>query len=328
MTDPMHSLYALRGKRVWVAGHRGMVGSAIARRLATENCETLTVPRVQLDLRRQQDVESWLAANRPDAVFVAAATVGGIIANDTRPAEFLYDNLAIETNIIAASHRAGVGKLMFLSSSCVYPRLADRPMSEDLVLTGALEPTNVWYGVAKIAGMKLAQAFRRQYGADFISVIPANLYGKGDNYHPEYSHVPAALIRRFHEAKLAGAPAVTVWGTGRPLREFMSVDDLADACVFLMKNYSGEDALNIGTGTGTAIADFARFVADVVGFRGDIVFDTSRPDGAPQKLLDVSRLWKLGWRAGIPMREGLAVAYADFLAAGGHAGASHASAAE
>lgn len=259
-----------------------------------------------------------MAASKPDVAFIAAATVGGIIANDTRPAEFLYDNLAIETNVIAAAHRVGVKKLMFLSSACVYPRLADRPMSEDMVLTGALEPTNVWYGGAKIAGMKLTQAFRQQYGADFISVVPANLYGKGDNYHPEYSHVPAALIRRFHEAKTKDAPAVTVWGSGRPKREFLSVDDLADACVFLIRNYSGEDALNIGTGVGTAIADFARLVAEVVGYRGDIVFDTSRPDGAPQKLLDVSRLSKLGWKAKIPMREGLADAYADFLAGGGH----------
>ncbi|MGD0024273.1 MAG: GDP-L-fucose synthase [Xanthobacteraceae bacterium] len=310
--------YNLAGKRVWVAGHRGMVGGAIVRRLAKEDCELVAVPRAQLDLRRQQDVESWMTATKPEAVFVAAATVGGIIANDTRPADFLYDNLAIETNVIAAAHRIGVDKLMFLSSSCVYPRLADKPMSEDLVLTGALEPTNVWYGIAKIAGMKLAQAFRRQYGADFISVVPANLYGKGDNYHPEYSHVPAALIRRFHEAKLAGSPAVTVWGTGRPLREFLSVDDLADACVFLMKNYTGEEAVNIGTGVGIAIADFARLVADVVGYGGDIVFDRSRPDGAPRKLLDVSRVSKFGWAAKIPMREGLSDAYADFLATGGH----------
>jgi GDP-L-fucose synthase len=305
--------YDLRGKRVWVAGHRGMAGSAIMRRLASEGCECLTATSGELDLRRQVDVEAWVAAMRPHAVFVAAARVGGIVANDTQPVDFLHDNLLIETNVIAAAHRAGVGKLLFLSSSCCYPRLAPQPMTEEALLTGPLEPTNQWYAVAKIAGMKLVEAYRRQHGADFISVMPTNLYGPGDNYHPEHSHVPAALIRRFHEAKVGGQPRVMVWGTGKPRREFLAVDDLADACVFLMKTYSADQALNIGTGSDISIGEFARIVADVVGYRGEIVFDASRPDGAPQKLLDVSKLARLGWQARTPLRTGLALAYADFL---------------
>lgn len=308
--------FDLKGKRVWVAGHRGMAGSAIVRRLASEDCECVTAARGELDLRRQSDVEAWVDAMKPDAVFVAAGRVGGIVANNTQPVDFLYDNLLIEANVIATAYRAGVDKLLFLSSSCSYPRLAPQPMTEDALLSGPLEPTNQWYAVAKIAGMKLTEAYRRQHGADFISVMPTNLYGPGDNYHPEHSHVPAALIRRFHEAKVGGRQEVAVWGTGRPRREFLAVDDLADACVFLMKNYSGAQALNIGTGTDISIADFARLVADVVGFPGRIVFDTSRPDGAPQKLLDVARLTALGWKAAIPLKDGLARAYADFLAAG------------
>ena len=250
--------YFLKGKRVWVAGHRGMAGSAIVRRLKSEDCECLTATSRELDLRRQADVEAWVAANKPQAAFVAAGRVGGIVANNTQPVDFLYDNLLIEANVIATAHRAGVEKLLFLSSSCSYPRLAPQPMTEDALLTGALEPTNQWYAVAKIAGMKLTEAYRRQYGADFISVMPTNLYGPGDNYHPEHSHVPAALIRRFHEAKLGGQPQVTVWGTGTPRREFMAVDDLADACVFLMKTYSGDQALNVGTGRDVSIGEFAR----------------------------------------------------------------------
>ena len=309
----MKTPYDLRGKRVWVAGHRGMAGSAIVRRLASEDCECLTATRGELDLRRQADVEAWVAQRKPDAVFVAAGRVGGIVANDTQPVDFLYDNLLIEANVIVTAHRAGAEKLLFLSSSCAYPRLAPQPMNEDALLTGPLEPTNQWYAVAKIAGMKLTEACRRQHGADFISVVPTNLYGPGDNYHPEHSHVPAALIRRFHEAKAGGQSKVVVWGTGKPRREFLAVDDLADACVFLMKTYSGEQALNIGTGRDVSIGEFARLIADIVGYRGDIVFDTSRPDGAPQKLLDVSRLTKLGWQAKIPLRQGLEQAYADFL---------------
>jgi GDP-L-fucose synthase len=305
--------YDLNSKRVWVAGHRGMAGSAILRRLASEGCKCLSAASSELDLRRQADVEAWIAAMRPDAVFVAAGRVGGIVANDSQPVDFLYDNLMIEANVIAGAHRAGVDKLLFLSSSCTYPRLAQQPMTEEALLTGPLEPTNQWYAVAKIAGIKLVEAYRRQHGADFIAVIPTNLYGSGDNYHPEHSHVPAALIRRFHEAKVAGHRQVVVWGTGKPRREFMAVDDLADACVFLMKTYSGDQALNVGTGTDVSIAEFARLVADVVGYRGEIVFDTTRPDGAPQKLLDVSKLTGLGWRAKTQLRTGLEAAYADFL---------------
>jgi GDP-L-fucose synthase len=310
-------MYSLSGKRVWVAGHRGMVGSAIVRRLDSEGCEVLVASRQDADLRDQTATMAWIEKARPDAVFLAAAKVGGILANDTYPADFLYDNLMIEANIINGAFKSGVEKLMFLGSSCIYPKLAPQPMSEEQMLTGPLEPTNEWYAVAKIAGIKLCQAYRRQHGVDFISVMPTNLYGPGDNYHPENSHVPAALIRRFHEAKLAGAPTVTVWGSGKPRREFLSVDDLADACIFLMKHYSGDDFLNIGFGDDITIGDFARLVAEIVGYRGELVFDTSRPDGAPQKLLDSNRLNALGWRPRISLRDGLAAAYADFLAGGG-----------
>jgi GDP-L-fucose synthase len=315
---PAHTVpFDLRGKRVWVAGHRGMVGSALVRRLGTENCEILTVSRDQVDLRRQADVERWMDERRPEVVFLAAATVGGIVANDSRPADFIYENLAIATNVIAAAHRVAVAKLLFLSSSCVYPRLAPQPIREDALLTGPLEPTNQWYAIAKIAGMKMIEAYRRQYGSDFISAMPTNLYGRGDNYHPEHSHVPAALIRRFHEAKVAGAPRASVWGSGRVRREFLSVDDLADACVFLMTHYSSVETINVGVGEDITIADFARLVAEVVGYTGAIGFDPDRPDGTPQKLLDVSKLADLGWRAKTPLREGLAEAYADFLAGEG-----------
>ena len=316
MTGASRGRYDLRGKRVWVAGHTGMVGSAILRRLATEGCKCLTAARDMLDLRRQAEVENWVDAAKPDAAFVAAARVGGIVANDTHPVDFLYDNLVIESNVIAAAHRAGIKKLLFLSSSCAYPRLAPQPMTEDALLTGPLEPTNQWYAVAKIAGMKLVEAYRRQYGADFISVMPTNLYGRGDNYHPEHSHVPAALIRRFHEAKASGAPEVMVWGTGAPRREFLAVDDLADACVFLMKTYSEDEAVNIGTGVDISVADFANLIAEVVGFKGDILFDHSRPDGTPRKLLDISKITKLGWSAKISLRDGISHSYSDFLTNG------------
>jgi GDP-L-fucose synthase len=289
-----------------------MAGSAIARRLGREGCEILTVDRAAVDLTDQNQTEQWLARARPDAVFLAAGRVGGIRANSEYPAAFIADNLAISLNLIRAAHAAGVKKLLFLGSSCIYPQLASQPMREEALLTGPLEPTNEWYAVAKIAGIKLCQAYRRQFGADFISVMPTNLYGPGDNYHPEDSHVPAALIRRFHEAKVAGAPSAVVWGTGTPRREFLAADDLADACVFVMKHYSSDGFLNIGTGEDIAIADFARLVADVVGYRGKIVFDPARPDGAPRKLLDVSKLAALGWRARTPLRQGLAAAYADF----------------
>jgi GDP-L-fucose synthase len=309
--------FELRGCRVFVAGHRGMAGSAIARRLMSEDCEILTAPRDKVDLRSQDQTEAFIRDSKPDAVFLAAARVGGIHANNTFPADFIADNLAIELNVMRAALASGVRKLLFLGSSCIYPRDTAQPMTEDALLTGALEPTNEWYAVAKIAGIKLAQAYRRQHGADFISVMPTNLYGPGDNYHPENSHVPAALIRRFHEAKLAGRPSVKVWGTGTPRREFLSVDDLADACVFVMKHYSDEGFLNIGTGEDIPIGEFAKVVSDTVGYQGSITFDTSRPDGAPRKLLDVSKLGALGWKAKIPLREGLKTAYADFLSGHG-----------
>jgi len=314
---PPPILFPLAGTRIWVAGHRGMVGGALVRRLAAQDCAVLTVERRDLDLTRQADVETWLARERPDAVLLAAARVGGIHANNSRPADFLSDNLAIAQTVIDASARAGVRKLMFLGSSCIYPRLAPQPMAEDSLMTGPLEPTNQWYAIAKIAGLMLCQAHRRQHGHDFISVMPTNLYGPGDNYHPTDSHVPAALLRRFHEARVAGADSVTVWGTGAPLREFLFVDDLADACVFLLQRYSEERTINVGTGVEVSIATFAQTVAEVVGFPGRLVFDTSRPDGMPRKRLDCARLHALGWRPRVSLREGLERAYADFLAGGG-----------
>jgi GDP-L-fucose synthase len=305
--------FELKGKTVFVAGHRGMVGAALMRRLAQEDVELLTVPRSEIDLRDQAAVSGWFAAKRPQAVFLAAAKVGGIVANDTLRAEFLYDNLIIATNVIHAAHVNGAEKLMFLGSSCIYPRLASQPLREDSMLTGPLEPTNEPYAIAKIAGIKMAEAYRSQYGADFISVMPTNLYGPGDNYHPEYSHVVAALIRRFHEAKVSGAPDVAVWGTGTPRREFLYVADLADACVHLMKTYSSEELVNVGTGEDITIAEFARVVAKVVGYTGSISFDPSRPDGTPRKLLDVGRLAKLGWRARTSLEDGIRLAYAAYL---------------
>ena len=310
MTDPP---YPLRGRRVWVAGHRGMVGAALARRLAREDCEILTVDRAQADLRRQSEVEAWLAAAKPQAVVVAAATVGGILANDTRPGEFLYDNLAIEANVIHGARQGGVEKLLFLGSSCIYPRAAAQPMAEEALLTGPLEPTNQWYAVAKIAGLKLCQAYRRQYGCDFITAMPTNVYGPGDNFDPDSSHVVAALLRRAHEAKIAGADSLTVWGSGRPRREFLFVDDLADALVFLLQSYSAEAHVNVGTGKDLAISELAALVADVVGFEGRLAFDPSKPDGSPRKLLDVSRLAALGWSPSTGLRDGLAETYRWFV---------------
>jgi GDP-L-fucose synthase len=294
-----------------------MVGSAIARRLQSEGCTVVTADRGTLDLTRQADTEQWLGNTKPDVVVVAAAQVGGIAYNNSHPVEFLADNLAIELNLIRGAWAAGVSKLLFLGSSCIYPKFAPQPMREDMLLTGPLEPTNEWYAIAKIAGIKLVQALRRQHGADFISAMPTNLYGPGDNYHPEHSHVPAALIRRMHEAKASGARTVAIWGSGTPRREFLFVDDLADACVFMLKHYSDMDFVNVGTGVDVTIADFAGLIAQVVGFGGELFFDASRPGGTPQKLLDVSRLNALGWRARTELRHGLQVAYADFLAGGG-----------
>jgi GDP-L-fucose synthase len=310
-------MFDIVAKRVWVAGHNGMVGSAIVRRLGTEQCDVLTVERSQLDLRQGSDVEEWMSRNAPQVVFLAAGRVGGIVANSTFPADFLRDNVQIALNVIQASHKSGVEKLLYLGSSCIYPRAAAQPMMEDALLSGPLEPTNQWYAIAKICGIKLVQAYRQQHGSDFIALMPTNLYGQNDNYHPEHGHVPAALLRRFHEAKLTHQKQVVVWGTGKPRREFMAVDDLADACVFAMKNYSGDEFLNIGTGEDITIADFARVVANVVGFDGEITFDTSRPDGTARKLLDVSKVNGLGWRAKTQLRRGLEIAYADFLAGGG-----------
>jgi GDP-L-fucose synthase len=315
VTRPM--LFDLRGKRVFVAGHKGMAGSAIVRRLTAEQCEVLTVDRQSLDLTQQADTERWLEKTAPDAVFLAAGHVGGIYANDTYPADFIVDNLAIALNVIRGSFKAGVKKLLALGSSCIYPRLAQQPMAEDALLTGPLEPTNQWYAVAKIAAIKLCEAYRTQHGADFISAMPTNLYGRGDNYHPTDSHVPAALIRRFHEGKLSNASTVTVWGTGKPRREFLCSDDLADACVFLMKNYSDMEFVNVGTGEDVTIAEFAAEVARVVDFKGKIIFDKSRPDGAPQKLLNVAKIKGLGWSPRISLRDGLSAAYADYLTGGG-----------
>jgi GDP-L-fucose synthase len=305
--------FELRGKKVFVAGHRGMVGAALVRRLAREDVELLTAGRGELDLREQAAVFDWFAKKRPQVVFLAAAKVGGIVANDTLRAEFIYDNIAIAANAIQAAHVSGAEKLMFLGSSCIYPKLAPQPLREDAMLTGPLEPTNEPYAVAKIAGIKMVEAYRSQYGSDFISVMPTNLYGPGDNYHPEYSHVVAALIRRFHEAKVAGAPNVVVWGTGTPRREFLYVDDVADACVHLMKVYSDAELINIGTGEDITINEFARVVARVVGYAGSINFDPSRPDGTPRKLLDIGRLDRLGWRAKTSLDDGIRLAYQAYL---------------
>jgi GDP-L-fucose synthase len=305
--------FELKGKTVFVAGHGGMVGAALVRRLAQEKVELLTVGRRELDLRDQAAVFDWFRAKRPQVVFLAAAKVGGIVANNTLRAEFIYDNLVIAANVIHAAHSNAAEKLLFLGSSCIYPKLAPQPLREDSILTGPLEPTNEPYAIAKIAGIKMVEAYRSQYGCEFINVMPTNLYGPGDNYHPEYSHVVAALIRRFHEAKASGAADVAVWGTGTPRREFLYVDDMADACIHLMKTYSSDELVNIGSGQDITIAEFARVVAGIVGYSGGISFDPSRPDGTPRKLLDVSRLAKLGWRARTSLEDGIRLAYQAYL---------------
>lgn len=307
-------MFSLVGKRIWVAGHRGMVGSAIVRRLAREGCTVLTSDRASVDLRDGAAVARWLADNRPDAVVLAAAKVGGILANATYPADFLYDNLLIETSVIGGAHAAGVDRLLFLGSSCIYPKMAPQPIPEDALLTGPLEPTNEWYAIAKIAGIKLAEAFRRQHGRDYISAMPTNLYGPGDNYDLNGSHVLPALIRKAHEAKLADADAITLWGSGTPRREFLHVDDMADASVFLLQNYSGDSHVNVGFGSDVTILDAAQLVCEVVGFSGAIKLDRDKPDGTPRKLMDSARLHALGWQPRIALREGLVDAYAAFLA--------------
>ena len=305
--------FDIAGKRIWVAGHRGMVGAAVVRRLAGENCEVITAGRDTVDLKRQAEVEAFMADAKPDAVVMAAAKVGGILANDTYPADFLYDNLMIEANIFEAAHRNGVDRFLFLGSSCIYPKFAEQPIREDALLTGPLEPTNERYAIAKIAGIKLAQAYRRQHGRDYISAMPTNLYGPGDNYDLNSSHVMPALIRKAHEAKASSAKEIVVWGTGTPLREFLHADDCADALVFLLKTYSGDEHVNVGSGTDISILDLTKLVCKVVGFEGEIIHDLSKPDGTPRKLMSADKLSAMGWTPKISLEDGIRDAYDAFL---------------
>ena len=305
--------YDLKGKRIFVAGHRGMVGSAVVRRLTTEDCEVITAAREELDLVDQAAVNAWMQEQRPDAIVMAAAKVGGIKANNDFPVDFLYKNLMIEANIAQAAHEADVERFLFLGSSCIYPKFAPQPISEDSLLTGALEPTNEWYAIAKIAGIKLMQAYRQQYGRDWISAMPTNLYGPGDNYDLNSSHVLPALLRKFHEAKAAGAASVELWGSGTPLREFMHCDDLADALVFLLKEYSGHSHVNVGSGTEVSIRALAETIARVVGYEAELVFDASKPDGTPRKLMDSTTLHRLGWNQARPLEDGIRQTYAHAL---------------
>tara|TARA_R110000803_G_scaffold30952_1_gene69421 strand:- start:1106 stop:2056 length:951 start_codon:yes stop_codon:yes gene_type:complete len=306
-------MFELDNKRIFVAGHRGMVGAGVVRRLEQKNCEILTAGRDELNLLDQAGVRAWMADRKPDAVVLAAAKVGGIVANDTYPADFLYENLVIETNVIEAAFRAEVSKLLFLGSSCIYPKLAPQPITEDALLTGPLEPTNEWYAIAKIAGLKLCEAFRHQYGVDYISGMPTNLYGPGDNFHLENSHVIPALIRKAHDARQSGAASMEIWGTGSPRREFLHVDDCADALVFLLQHYSGDEHVNVGSGTDLTISELARKVMTAVGFEGDLTFDTSRPDGALRKLMSGDKIAALGWAPRIALDAGLRSTYAWFL---------------
>lgn len=305
--------YSLSGKRVWVAGHRGMVGSAIVRRLAVEECEVITARRDEVDLKRQIDAEDFVRNARPDVIIIAAAKVGGILANDRFPAEFLYDNLMIEANIIEAGHQFGVEKLLFLGSSCIYPKFAEQPIRESALLTGELEATNEWYAIAKIAGIKLVQSYRKQYGRDFISAMPTNLYGPGDNFDLDSSHVMPALIRKAHEAKVREEKELVIWGTGNPSREFLYVEDCADALVFLLKNYSQHEHINVGSGKDISIRELAELVCEVVGFEGEIVHDLTKPDGTPRKLMSVEKLHEMGWKPKISLRDGIQRAYDAFL---------------
>jgi GDP-L-fucose synthase len=308
-----NTLFPLAGKRVWVAGHKGMLGSALLRRLASENCEILTADRDTLDLRRQQTVTDWMEKNRPDAIFLAAAKVGGILANSSQPGQFLHSNLAIQDNVIEAARQTGVKKLLFLGSSCIYPKLAPQPIAEDALLTGPLEDTNEWYAIAKIAGLKLAQAYRREYGCDFISAMPTNLYGPGDNFDLTGGHVLPSLIRKAHEARNSGAHEFAIWGSGEPRREFLHVDDCADALVFLMQSYSEEQHVNVGAGEDISILELAQLVAKTTGFTGEIRTDPSKPDGTPRKLLSVKKLSALGWQPRVSLKDGLAATYRWFL---------------
>jgi GDP-L-fucose synthase len=306
--------FELAGKRIWVAGHNGMVGSAIVRRLADERCEIITAPRSELDLKRQDQVEDFVAQSKPDAIVLAAAKVGGIYANSAYPADFLFDNLLIETNVFGAAHAASVDRMLFLGSSCIYPKLSPQPIPEEALLTGPLEPTNEWYAVAKIAGIKLAEAYRKQHGRDYISAMPTNLYGPGDNFDLLTSHVLAATIRKAHEAKARGASFMEVWGSGTPRREFLHVDDCADALVFLLKNYSETQHINVGTGEDISIFDLARLVCAVVGFEGEIRLDGTKPDGTPRKLMSNNKLLDAGWTPAIDLEAGIRATYAWFLA--------------
>ncbi|MBX4994120.1 GDP-L-fucose synthase [Rhizobium binae] len=306
-------MYDLSNKKIWVAGHRGMVGSAIVRRLQSEDCTVVMATRAEVDLKRQDEVEKFVEATRPDAIILAAAKVGGILANDSYPAEFIYDNLIIETNIFEAAHRGGVHRLLFLGSSCIYPKLAPQPIPEEALLTGPLEPTNEWYAIAKIAGIKLAEAYRKQYGRDYISAMPTNLYGPGDNFDLNSSHVLPALIRKAHAAKLRNDPQMVVWGTGTPRREFLHVDDCADALVFLLKTYSGSQHVNVGSGTDLEIIELTHLVCRVVGYEGEIIHDLSKPDGTPRKLMSNKKLQDMGWEPHISLEDGIRATYAWFL---------------
>jgi len=306
-------IFPLKGKRVWVAGHRGLVGSALVRRLRREECDILVADRAIVDLTQSTQVERWMAEARPDAIFMAAAKVGGILANDTYAADFLYQNLMIAANVTEAAHRHGVRKLLFLGSSCIYPKAAPQPIREDALLTGPLEPTNEWYAVAKIAGIKLAQAYRKQHGHDFISAMPTNLYGPGDNFDLQSSHVLPALIRKAHEAKVSGAKEITLWGTGRPRREFLHADDCADACVFLMERYSDGAHVNVGSGEDLSVLDLAYLVCEVVGYKGSIRTDPSKPDGTLSKLMSGQKLSELGWKPAIGLSDGIASVYEWYL---------------
>jgi len=308
--------YDLTGKRIWVAGHRGMVGGAVVRRLASEGCEIITAGRDVVDLVNQNAVHDWMAMSKPDVIVLAAAKVGGIHANATSPVDFLYENLMIESNVLHAAHEANLERLLFLGSSCIYPKFAIQPIHETSLLTGALEPTNEWYAIAKIAGLKLVQAFRKQHGRDWISAMPTNLYGPGDNYDLTTSHVLPALLRKFHKAKESGDTEVVVWGTGTPLREFLHCDDLADALVFLLRSYSGDDHINVGSGVEVTIKELAETVAEVVGCDAVLTWDTSKPDGTPRKLMDSSRLHALGWNNARDLKKGIAQTYADWIGNG------------